>query len=39
MHISNEEYMEGEEVSVEIIVHKGQVNILAITDKLTLGKP
>jgi biotin carboxylase len=31
--------MEGEEVSVEIIVHKGQVNILAITDKQTLGKP
>lgn len=38
-HVIIEEYMEGEEVSVEIIVHKGRVNILAITDKLTLGKP
>ena len=38
-HVIIEEYMEGEEVSVEIIVYKGQVNILAITDKLTLGKP
>lgn len=38
-HVIIEEYMEGEEVSVEIIVYKGQVHILAITDKLTLGKP
>ena len=38
-HVIIEEYMEGEEVSVEIIVYKGQVKILAITDKLTLGKP
>lgn len=38
-HVIIEEYMEGEEVSVEIIVYKGQVNILAITDKMTLGKP
>ena len=38
-HVIIEEYIEGEEVSVEIIVYKGQVNILAITDKLTLGKP
>lgn len=38
-HVIIEEYMEGEEVSVEVIVYKGQVNILAITDKLTLGKP
>lgn len=34
-----EEYMEGQEVSVEIIVYKGVVHILAVTDKLTLGKP
>ena len=38
-HVIIEEYMEGEEVSVEIIVYKGQVHVLAITDKLTLGKP
>lgn len=34
-----EEYMEGQEVSVEIIVSHGKVNILAVTDKLTQGKP
>lgn len=34
-----EEYMEGQEVSVEIIVSHGIVNILAVTDKLTQGKP
>ena len=34
-----EEYMEGKEVSVEIIVYHGKVHILAVTDKLTLGKP
>lgn len=34
-----EEYMEGQEVSVEIIVYNHDVHILAITDKLTLGKP
>lgn len=34
-----EEYMEGQEVSVEIVVYKGDVHILAVTDKLTLGKP
>lgn len=38
-HVIIEEYMEGEEVSVEIIVYKGEVHILAVTDKLTLGKP
>lgn len=38
-HVIIEEYMEGDEVSVEIIVYKGHVNILSITDKLTLGKP
>lgn len=38
-HVIIEEYMEGDEVSVEIIVHKGKVHILAITDKSTLGKP
>lgn len=34
-----EEYMEGREVSVEIIVYKGAVHILAVTDKLTMGQP
>lgn len=34
-----EEYMDGKEVSVEIIVNHGVVNILAVTDKLTQGKP
>lgn len=34
-----EEYMEGQEVSVEIIVYHGEVHILAVTDKLTQGKP
>lgn len=34
-----EEYMEGQEVSVEILVYHGKVHILAVTDKLTLGKP
>lgn len=34
-----EEYMEGQEVSVEIIVYQGVVHILAVTDKLTQGKP
>lgn len=34
-----EEYMEGHEVSVEIIVYHGIVHILAVTDKLTQGKP
>lgn len=38
-HVIIEEYMTGEEVSVEIIVYKGEVHILAITDKSTLGKP
>ena len=34
-----EEYMTGSEVSVEIIVLDGEVNILQITDKLTTGAP
>lgn len=34
-----EEYLEGNEVSVEIIVYQGNVHILAVTDKLTQGKP
>ena len=34
-----EEYMAGQEVSVEIIVSRGVVNILAVTDKVTQGKP
>ena len=31
--------MTGHEVSVEIIAHNGEVNILAVTDKLTTGAP
>lgn len=38
-HVIIEEYMEGEEVSVEIIVYHGEVHILSVTDKMTLGKP
>ena len=34
-----EEYLEGEEVSVEVMVTSGKVNILQITDKLTTGAP
>lgn len=34
-----EEYMEGQEVSVEIIVVNSTVHIIAVTDKQTLGKP
>ena len=34
-----EEYLEGHEVSVEIIVAAGFVHILSITDKLTTGAP
>lgn len=34
-----EEYLEGHEVSVEIIVVAGFVHILSITDKLTTGAP
>lgn len=34
-----EEFMEGQEVSVEVIVSHGVINILAVTDKLTQGKP
>lgn len=34
-----EEYMSGSEVSVEAISIKGEVNIIAITDKLTTGSP
>ena len=34
-----EEYMAGQEVSVEIIVYKGVVHVIAVTDKQTLGKP
>lgn len=38
-HVIIEEYMAGQEVSVEIVVYKGNVHILAVTDKSTLGKP
>lgn len=34
-----EEYMVGPEVSVEVMVWNGKVNILQITDKLTTGAP
>lgn len=34
-----EEFMQGPEVSVEVIVVNKQVNILQITDKLTTGSP
>lgn len=34
-----EEYMQGPEVSVEVVVWQGQVHILQITDKLTTGAP
>lgn len=38
-HVIIEEYMAGQEVSVEIIVSNGVVNVIAVTDKLTLGQP
>ncbi len=34
-----EEYLEGDEVSVECMVVNGDVNVLQITDKLTTGAP
>ena len=34
-----EEYLQGNEVSVEVMVVDGKVNILQITDKLTTGAP
>lgn len=34
-----EEYLQGHEVSVEVIVYKGKVHILQVTDKLTTGAP
>ena len=34
-----EEYLEGPEVSVEVMVVSGEVHILQITDKLTTGAP
>ncbi len=34
-----EEYLKGDEVSVEVMVVDGKVNILQITDKLTTGVP
>lgn len=34
-----EEYMEGPEVSVEILMMAGQSQVLAVTDKLTTGAP
>ena len=34
-----EEYLQGDEVSVEVMVVNGTVNILQITDKLTTGAP
>ena len=34
-----EEYLEGQEVSVEVMVVDGKVHVLQITDKLTTGAP
>lgn len=34
-----EEFLEGEEVSVEVMVVNGDVNVLQITDKITTGAP
>lgn len=34
-----EEYLDGQEVSVEVMVVDGKVNIIQITDKLTTGAP
>lgn len=34
-----EEYLEGPEVSVEVMVVGGKIHILAVTDKLTTGAP
>ena len=34
-----EEFMEGPEVSVEILCYKGVVNVLQVTDKITTGSP
>ncbi|MCM1140683.1 MAG: ATP-grasp domain-containing protein [Muribaculum sp.] len=34
-----EEYLEGDEVSVEVMVINGNVHILQITDKITTGSP
>lgn len=34
-----EEYLQGDEVSVEVMVVDGKVNVLQITDKLTTGAP
>lgn len=34
-----EEYMKGDEVSVEVIVLDGAAHVLAVTDKLTTGAP
>ena len=34
-----EEYMQGNEVSVEVITLNGEPNVLAVTDKLTTGAP
>lgn len=34
-----EEYLQGNEVSVEVVVYKGKAHILQVTDKLTTGAP
>lgn len=34
-----EEYLQGDEVSVEVMVENGKVHVLQITDKLTTGAP
>lgn len=34
-----EEFMEGPEVSVELMAYKGEIHVIAITDKITSGAP
>ena len=34
-----EEYMNGPEVSAEILCYKGKIHVIQITDKLTSGAP
>lgn len=38
-HVIVEEYMQGREVSVEVVVYHGVPHVLAVTDKLTTGAP
>lgn len=38
-HVLIEEYLQGEEVSVEVMVTHGKVHVIQVTDKLTTGAP